>query len=197
MVNNMSTHIEIEFKTLLTKSEYERVQEYFNLKEIEPKKQTNVYFDTDDYFLKQRHIIVRTRLKDEIIEFTIKMKGKKGNIEINQPISEQDFQNLVNNSIIPNGVVKVALNELNITTIKVKAELTTYRYEVNYHNCLIALDESYYGDKIDYELELEVPEYDYGQKVFRELLEMFSLPHRLAKPKAVRAIEYSQQKNPG
>jgi len=192
----MTTHLEIEFKTLLTNTEYELIRSYFSLQNTSPIKQTNIYFDTEDWFLKNKHIVLRVRIKEEMFELTLKIKSPKGNIEINEPITKEVYYDIVNKHILPDGVIKLTLKELNIDFASVKAELTTYRYELEYKNCLIALDKSYYYDQFDYELELEAPDYDYGLTIFNELLEKFNLTLRKAKPKAVRAIEYNQQKNP-
>lgn len=59
----MSETIEIEFKNLLTKVEYEKLLNAFNVKDEQIICQTNHYFDTPDFTLKDLGSALRIREK--------------------------------------------------------------------------------------------------------------------------------------
>ena len=48
----MAHEVEKEFKNLLTKEEYEFLLTKFNLEEVEPIQQTNIYYDTENNLLR-------------------------------------------------------------------------------------------------------------------------------------------------
>lgn len=51
----MTQEIEIEFKNLLTKSEFQKLSEALGMKKHDFKRQINHYFDTKDFSLKQKN----------------------------------------------------------------------------------------------------------------------------------------------
>ena len=69
------------------------------------------------------------------------------------------------------------------------AELTTRRAEFSVTEGLLALDESWYGQSHDYELELEVSEASSGKRAFLSLLDRLHISYRPAKNKIIRALE--------
>ncbi len=72
------------------------------------------------------------------------------------------------------------------------AELTTKRAEFSIDEGLLALDESWYTNQHDYELELEVENSEKGKQDFKMLLDKFDITYRPAKNKIERAA-YAQQ----
>ena len=50
----MVTNLEIEFKNMLTETEYDRLIQTFNIQEEQIWLQKNVYFDTKSHDLKQK-----------------------------------------------------------------------------------------------------------------------------------------------
>ena len=75
----MKTNLEIEYKTLLTKEEYDRVLAYFRNAKIV--KQTNYYYQSKNRLNKK--IAARIRQIDQNFELTFKIKQKKGKLEKN------------------------------------------------------------------------------------------------------------------
>ena len=49
----MDQHIEIEYKNLLTKQDFERLQQFFKIESNQFFTQQNHYFDTKDFRLKK------------------------------------------------------------------------------------------------------------------------------------------------
>ena len=53
------THLEIEYKTLLTKDEFNRLNS--QLSHVTPVTQTNYYFDSDNFDMKAHRMSLRIR----------------------------------------------------------------------------------------------------------------------------------------
>ena len=58
---------------------------------------------------------------------------------------------------------------------------------------MLVLDRSDYFDKVDYELEFEVTDYNNGLKNFHSLLEEFNLEHTVPNNKVQRFFDYKNQ----
>ena len=69
----MSKELTAEFKTLLTKEEYNRL--YETMKEHPGNLQTNYYFDTKRYTLKATDTVLRVKWRDG---YTLTLERKKG-----------------------------------------------------------------------------------------------------------------------
>ena len=67
----MATNLEIEFKNMLTETEYDRLIQTFNIQEEQIWLQKNVYFDTKSHDLKQKGAALRIRVKNNTYELTL------------------------------------------------------------------------------------------------------------------------------
>ena len=67
----MKTNKELEFKSVITKEQYEALVKKFDL-ENNIYAQTNYYFDTPDYKLKGMHTVLRIRQKGSNYKLTKK-----------------------------------------------------------------------------------------------------------------------------
>ena len=70
-------HLEIEFKTLLTKEEYDSLRDFF--KEQPPIRQTNHYIDTPDQAIRNHQMALRIRTLADRAELTLKVPQEAGN----------------------------------------------------------------------------------------------------------------------
>ena len=152
----MTHQVEIEFKTLLTREEYQRVFAFYQLDRSAFHTQTNLYFDTLDHQLKQKKFGLRIRTTEDKAELTLKSPLKEGLLE---------------------------------TTDILSLDEAARRAEFSVTEGLLALDESWYGQSHDYELELEVSEASSGKRAFLSLLDRLHISYRPAKNKIIRALE--------
>ena len=76
---------------------------------------------------------------------------------------------------------KIQLNQLNIL-----GHLTTIRREMKHEFGLLALDENFYFDVHDYEIELEVQDAEDGKVNFFDFLQENNLPYTPLKSKIAR-----------
>ena len=191
----MSTNLEIEFKNMLSESEYEQLLNHFSISEEQIWTQKNVYFDTKAFDLKRQKAALRVRIKNNTYELTLKTQAEVGLLETNQIITKADYKTLKHDHCLVHGPVYEALMELgiNLNDLRVITDLTTKRAEVNYKDGLLVLDKSFYGEVIDFELEYEVKDYDKGLNIFNELLAKHNIPTRPAQNKIKRATAAKTQ----
>ena len=183
----MAKELEVEFKTLLTKSEYTKLAAMFADKPSNT--QVNYYFDTPRFTLKASDIGLRVRQRDTY-ELTLKRKKGYALIEINETLSEEDFQTFLKTGVIPSQSINNDLSEIikgqNIINYM---SLSTYRITFPYKNGIIALDKCEYVNKVDYELEYHTSQYEDGKKTFIELIKTNNLVYKKSQPKIKRAYD--------
>lgn len=184
----MSQEIEIEFKNLLTYEEFLQLLNAFAVQKSNFNEQTNYYFDTEDFQLKNHKSALRIRYKKNTYTLTLKQQFDKHILETHQTIDNGIFPKVLNGMPLPEGEVTEALRKLKIDIAEIKflGELTTNRVELPYREDLLVLDENHYLGKIDYELEYESADYKKGQQNFLELLESKNIPVRETKSKIHR-----------
>ena len=167
----MATNNEIEFKQLLTATQYDNLKcIYFN-QDI-PFSQTNHYIDTLDFQLKAQHCALRIRVKNQHNEMTLKVPAAVGLLEYNFDTQIQPELNApLLSSQLPQDIKDVLLEmHIDIESLVILGSLTTERLEQKIDHNLLVLDKSNYLDTTDYELEYEVQEYNSGLEQFRALL---------------------------
>ena len=90
----MTHQVEIEFKTLLTREEYQRVFAFYQLDRSAFHTQTNLYFDTLDHQLKQKKFGLRIRTTEDKAELTLKSPLKEGLLETTDILSLDEAADL-------------------------------------------------------------------------------------------------------
>ncbi|HZG72253.1 MAG TPA: CYTH domain-containing protein [Chondromyces sp.] len=195
----MSTELEIEFKNLLTKEEFDRLLEEFNVKKDQFILQHNHYFDTALFQLKEEGCALRIREKAGRYELTLKQPVEEGLLETNQHLTEEEAMQLLEKGIFPNGTVKETLSLLLDKQPNVQhfGTLSTHRAELSYEGGLLVLDCSSYFDCTDYELEYEVKERKSGEKIFLALLETYEIPLRKTDNKIKRFFKEKIRQSSG
>jgi uncharacterized protein YjbK len=176
----VSQNIEIEFKNMLTKEEFHFLAQYFKIKPEQFKKQTNHYFDTNSFTLKDHSSALRIREKGSQFEMTLKQPAQQGLLETNQMLTSRQAEVALSSGKLPEGEVKDAVVKLikDIEPLQYFGSLTTLRAEFEYKEGLLVLDHSYYLNKEDYELEYEVLNESEGYQIFSKLLEELKIPVR-------------------
>lgn len=183
---------EIEFKTLLTPEEFQRVITHYQLTPESRKIQTNHYFDTPDQKLKKQHWGLRIRIYDAYGEQTLKVPATDSGLwEITDELTLAEATALAESGRIKTGQITTKLAEINVHPNELHrlASLKTARWEFAIPEGLLALDESWYGSKHDFELELEVSNHIQGKKAFYGLLSELGLTYQPGENKITRAIK--------
>lgn len=182
---------EAEFKTLLTKEEYDRLFEKFKDNRIDY--QTNHYLDTSRFSLKATDASLRVRERED---FELTLKRKKGyNIQqFALPITKEDFEVIKETGKLPEGQLNnEVLNIIGNQKLINFMSLSTKRLFFIYGNGILFIDESNYLGITDYELEYEAKNYHDGKKEFIQLLGDLDVKYKRSEKKIKRA--YNALKN--
>ena len=190
----MSETIEIEFKNMLTKSEYEILLNKFRITESQLFTQENHYFDTPNFALKHKGSALRIRVKKNLYEMTLKQPHQVGLLETTQILNEEEFSRAIKNGILPTGIIYDRLTSMSVSFLDIEyfGSLVTKRAEIPYKNGLLVFDHSFYLNKEDYELEYEAQDYQLGKQIFLELLNHHNIPQRKTENKIRRFYLYKQ-----
>lgn len=187
--------IEIEFKNLLTKNQYDELYGKYNLSNSEEIINKNFYYDDADESFKKIGAALRIRYTNKKTEMTLKIKDETQNVEINVPLDERYPKEPTVLPILPNEII----SELERMNVKIKTpmliqKIETLRHEVTLEGGLLVLDKTtFINDIVDYELEFETKDYEIGLATFEKLLEENDIAKNPAKPKIARAVEYSKR----
>ena len=181
----MYTSVEIEYKTKISKEEYERLIDLFNLKE-HIFTQTNYYFDTPNHDLINKHIILRIREKSYNIKLTSKTPQETGVLERHIVLDKDSAYEMIKNGFDAN---IIEINEY-VTLI---TSLTTHRAKLNYKSGTLFFDMNTYYDTTDYEIEFESNDSELGKQEFLQFLKDNNLTYEKMDSKSKRAYKKSSQ----
>ncbi|WP_314580671.1 CYTH domain-containing protein [Enterococcus gilvus] len=195
----MSKEIEIEFKSMLTKTEYEHLLRFYRVTDNQFVTQTNLYFDTVDFQLKQHGMGLRIRRFSDRAEATLKVPQPIGLLEVTDPLSLSEVDNAMESEQFTPEANEISdwLKDLKIRLqdVHLIGKLVTKRAEFMIPEGKLALDESWYSDQHDFELELEVPDSTFEELDFKQLLKRHDLPYRHTQNKIVRAVTALQEQH--
>lgn len=192
----MSEQVEIEFKNMITLSEYKKLLQLFHAKEEDFFYQSNSYFDTPDWQLKLKHAGLRIRLLPEYAELTLKTPFENDLLETTDSFTIEEGKKMIQQGKIKSsGFVYTKLISLGINPdeLRLLGNLATTRYEHKTKEGLFVLDHSVYCNQEDYELEFETAHHEEGKKIFQQFLIDQAIPTRPSKHKIARMIEANHQ----
>lgn len=191
----MSESIEIEFKSLLTQDEYQRLLNHYFPPSAPSIIQTNVYFDTPDFQLKKMQMGLRIRQLATRAELTLKSPLTTGDglLETTDHMSVKEAEQLIEKRAILNDksvAKKLMAAGIDSQTLVIHGQLTTKRFECQLTpSTLLVLDESWYHGKHDFELEMEVTNAQDGEAFFVNFLKENEIEYKIAKNKIVRTFK--------
>lgn len=184
----MAQNIEIEFKNILTKEEFQKLIHFFQFTKDDFFTQENHYFDTAQFALKESGSALRIRKKNNEYELTLKQPHREGLLETNEMLTIIEVEEMLNGGEITNHFIRSLISEMGIDPNEIEyfGTLLTKRAEIEYQAGLIVLDHSSYLNKEDYEIEYEVSNQEAGKSVFAELLSQLQIPFRKTENKIKR-----------
>jgi uncharacterized protein YjbK len=187
----MSQEIEIEFKNILTRAEFEQLSRYFGVRKDDFTLQHNHYFDTPTFMLKSQGCALRIREKNGRQTLTLKQPHTEGLLETHQSLTKKEAEAAKSGNRLPDGEVIRVLQTMGVSVFSLTylGTLSTERAEIVYENGTIMLDHSFYLGTEDYELEYESTDKNEGEKIFQTLLRDFNIPQRETKNKIRRFFE--------
>ena len=174
-----TTHnFEYEERAMLSSDEYESLMKYYqNLEGAKYFSQVNHYFDSKDFILKNNMILLRARIIEEnIYELTLKTKEDKGTLETNKIITYKKFMKLRDCSKVPSKEIRRRIKKvMSIKNLKYIGQLKTERLEYKENDYLIVIDKNYYGDVIDFNIEIEAQSKKEAKKILESVSKKFSI----------------------
>ncbi|MGE7622554.1 CYTH domain-containing protein [Viridibacillus sp. NPDC096237] len=185
----MAQQLEIEFKNLLSKEEYETLCITFAIPNEDFQEQKNHYFDTADFQLKKARCGLRIREVQNRFECTLKEPASGiGLLETTDLLTSEQVNEVLNGATLMSEEVDTRLKKLQINpaNLQLLGTLFTKRAEIKYNGGLLVFDHSRYLDTDDYELEFEVTDEETGRVIFEEFLAKHSIPVREADKKIAR-----------
>lgn len=189
----MSQEIEIEYKNLLTREEFNRILTHLPFTE-QGKTQINYYFETTQFSLKKNGCALRIREKYDKYNLTLKEPHPEGLLETHDTLTKQEALDWIQGKIVAKKHTTKQLTAMNISPMDLiyYGTLTTVRRELEYGNVLVVLDYSTYNGEADYELEIEAPSEAIGIQTFDDLLRQFQIPKRDTPNKIKRFFQSAQ-----
>lgn len=187
--------IEIEYKTLLSSENYEKLWGRFVKDSTESFEQTNYYFDTENHQLAKQHSGLRIRITATKAELTLKTPtgAKNSLLETTEKLSlTQASDYLAKNQIPLEGPVGQKIAALGIDPAKIIliGQLKTKRVEIPLREGnLLVLDESWYNGHHDFELEMETQDEENGQSFFINFLAHYEIPYHSVPNKVQRMMQ--------
>ena len=175
----------VEFKSLLSKEEYDKLIDRFNGNKTDY--QTNHYFDTPRFSLKALDTSLRIRERENL-DLTFKRKKGYSINEISIHISQEDFEEIRTTGVIKfpeiNDELTPLIGEQKLNNF---LSLSTLRMFLQYGNGILFIDKSEYLGVTDYEIEYAATSYHQGKKEFIELISDLEISYKKADKKIKRA----------
>lgn len=190
----MTQEIEIEFKNIVTKEEFDTLCKSFSIEAFT--KQVNHYFETPDFSLKEAGSALRIRHKGETYTLTLKQPAEVGLLETHQVITADEARLMMETNTIIQGAVVDQLHTLQIpvSALTYMGSLTTERAETLFEGGTLVFDHSFYYNHDDYEIEFEVQDEEAGKASFIHLLKQHDIPIRHTNNKVKRFFLAKQNK---
>nr|WP_106783850.1 CYTH domain-containing protein [Lysinibacillus timonensis] len=193
----MAQEIEIEFKNMLTKEQYEHLLTSFAIENNRIVRQTNYYFDTPRWHLKHLHSGLRIRETNAKIECTLKEKtAQNTHLETTDILNKQQAIDMLNGNNFEAPLVKEKLQQLlvPIQDLKMFGSLTTDRIEIPYEGGILVFDHSFYLNCDDYEVEYETNDEKSGAIIFNKFLTSYNIKRIKTEKKIARFMQALNEK---
>lgn len=182
-------HIEIEFKNLLTKEEYEHLLQHFKVERAQIIPQANHYFETPGGHLKNAMSGLRIRQIGDYYECTLKEKSSAhGHLETTVEITKEQADEVLATGHFPFKEITTRLESIGVPLheLSLFGSLQTDRVELCYEEGLLVLDHSKYLQREDYEVEYETSNEELGAIIFQQFLAKHHIPKRHTDKKIAR-----------
>ena len=196
--NDLDQHLEIEFKNMLTLSEYKRLlKAEFSDGKQQKIVQTNYYFDTKDHQLKNQHSALRIRRTHSFNELTLKVPSQGHLLETNLSLRDNVCSEILKAKQLKLSTIYADIEIDSISNDSVFYlfnQFETVRFEQTRGDHLLVLDQTTFQNGIvDYELEVESQSPETGLIFFNSFLEKHAIKKQKALPKIARAERFKDK----
>lgn len=180
---NDNINLECEARVMITENQYSQIKKSYLESGVKYREiiNRNYYFDDDNRYLSKHHMVLRVRIIDDNeSELTLKIKGEKGDIEINHLLTSLQSKEILKNNKFPKSVVLDELNKRNIdlSQLKMIASLTTERIEFEYPDYLFVIDKNTYNNKVDFNIEVESDTKINAENHLKSIISAFGIEYK-------------------
>ncbi|MGN4126526.1 CYTH domain-containing protein [Lysinibacillus sphaericus] len=191
----MSQQLEIEFKNLLTKQQYEQLLKDFQINDNAIHRQTNHYFDTPLHAIRNLKSGLRIRQIDNYYECTLKEKSAEHeHLETTDELTAEQAKKMLDGKgfFAPEVAKRLAAYNVHLDELAVFGSLTTDRVEIPYKDGLLVFDHSFYLQCDDYEVEYESNDVIKGNAIFDVFLQQYGIKKQVTDKKIARFMKALQ-----
>ena len=171
-------HIEYEERVMISKRDYKKVIDDLMSQgyKCEPFTIENIYLDNKDFFITKNDMMLRIRnTSTGIHELTLKIRNDDGShTEINETLDNHPL-------------LDASLGN-KFKEFKEVIRLTTVRTEVPIENHLFVIDQNTYGNKTDYNIEVEANSQKNAVNIAKKYCEKYGLTYKRSPSKSERAF---------
>ncbi len=180
---NDNINMEYESRVMIDEILFNKIKNFYlsNYPESISLTNHNFYFDTEDLFLTKNHVVLRVRcINDCDYELTLKVKGEKGDIELNHHLKEQEAKKIIKDFKVTAKIILEKLKEypIDLNNIKLITDLKTERIEFSFPNYLFVIDKNYYRGRVDYNLEVEASSKKEAKKYLKDICKKFAVSYK-------------------
>ena len=177
------TNMEYEARVMLSEKQYLAIKEKYTSEHPDYRKivNENSYFDTSDLYLTNHHMVLRTRLiNNESIELTLKIQKENGCLEINHILTLEENKALLEKGEISSKriVDELIKNNVDLKKISLITTLKTNRIEIEFDDYLFVLDQNFFRDRCDYNLEVESSSEKLAISRLKEIIAPFGVTYK-------------------
>ena len=187
--------IEQEVKIALESESFARLKSGLGLDGVSPRQQVNHYYDSEQGALKEARAALRLRQYDQVSEWTFKQALDQFQaLEITQTNPERLDSvpaslagSWIQDEDLLAALVKVGLEPQDLV---LRYGFQTHRWTLDLGWGELVLDQTLYGDQVDYELELEAQDLSQAQEYIAKLSQTYDFPLLAADKKIARVSAY-------
>lgn len=178
----MKHEVEIEYKQLVTKQQFDALLEYFKVSATDFTIQTNYYLDTNNKTLLNSKRALRVRQVEN--DYTLTLKEQETTDIINE-YHERVTKTQLDQLSFENSEIIKKLN-IDMRDIGIISKLITHRALIKTDSYMLFFDYNEYDGHTDYEIEMEVNSVE-DEHYFDAILKQFNITKTKTLPKIVRA----------
>ncbi|WOO87923.1 CYTH domain-containing protein [Mollicutes bacterium LVI A0039] len=177
---------EFEAKGLVSEQLFYKLIRSLNVVEI--KEQSNTYIDSDNFF-KNQNCALRLRIIAGQHIFSLKRKDSDGATEWNQPITAEEYKSIIAKHQINLADYNCPYDQVLTNTENITIQTT--RYVCEYQGTIVELDQTTFGNTVDFEIEIETESLETSQTIMNNLCDEFGIVIKKSYPKIARYFMYN------
>lgn len=180
----MNTNKEIEYKILLDEKTFTHILNTYP--DHSSYTQINYYLTSKQ--LQEKKYALRIREKEGHYELTLKIPQGFAKMEYNLDITEDIAKEILAGHMPKNDITDVLEeHHMDCSLIIHNASLKTIRHDIHLDYGVLSLDENFYNNHHDYELEFELTD-EQGHQQFKQLKEQFHLDYTKNAPSKLKRV---------